>query len=225
MSLSQNYLPKNKNLSDSVGYLKDLNLSLSYFSLMISKKEAERIVREYNIESTLKGYSGPLKDWKGEVSILNYPEIASKVLAEDVVFIMHPGCYCSYGFDVKPSCSRKKYPEYFNRLKSATHSVLGKIPVLIFPEYRYKTETLDFLGVDRDSVILVPTEGRPTSMPCATLRLDILQIEEGLFPNSLYEYAKYGKLWGELRDACLRDLRESLDPPIKIQVIDELTIL
>ena len=183
---------------------------------MISKEESERILREDVTQPPIiNKYSTSLHDWLEDVSILHFPDLASKILTKDALFVVHAGFDCSY--KLKP-WERKKYPEYVEGLRAKVKSVLGKKSVLVWTEYGFKERNIRFLDLDRDSLILVPTDNN-----CPRLKEDLLRMGEDQFYKELSSYVESAELIGEYAGGCVKRVERDCKGLIKINVIENLT--
>jgi hypothetical protein len=186
---------------------------------MISKEEAEKIIEKPISQPPISNFnSTSFYDWLEDVSILNFPEIASKILTEEALFVVHPGAGCFYSLEYLTSGNlTHDYIKYINRVKSEILSTLGKKTVLIWTEIGYKTNTLRFLGLGKDSVILIPTEDS-----YSILMKDIVRMEEKQFYEELSKYVKSAKLLGEQSSGCLKGVERCCNGLIITQKMDSL---
>ena len=183
---------------------------------MISREEAERIMGKPIEQPPISHiYSSSFFDWLEDVSILNFPDIASRILTEEGLFVIHPGFNCSYKLS---SDTLHKYIEYVKRLRTRIKSTLSKKTVLVWVETAYKEQTLRFLNLNRDSVILIPTA---YSIP--KLMLDIVRMEEKQFYRELSKYMKSAGLSGENRYGCVQRVKICCNDFIKTERIKSLT--
>jgi len=188
---------------------------------MISREEAERILEKPApkpsiIDRIRNRFTNTFKDWYGDVPILNYPEIASKVLTEDSLFVVHFG----YHYDYRVKKYRwAKYNGYVKKLKAKLKSVLGKKTVLIWTAFGYKESAIRFLGVDRNSVVLVPTKN--DGLPVIE---NILKMKEDQFYRKLSEYVKTAELTGEYSNCCVPTLGFHCRGLIRTHIITHLSV-
>ena len=186
---------------------------------MISKKHAEKIMgKPIEVPPMLHKYSTAQLDWLDDVPILLFEELASEILTEEILFLMHPGWDCSY--NLTPDMPGR-YVACVKRTRAEIKSVGCKKAILIGANYNCKEQTLRFLHVDRASVILVPTE-----FNYSILKEDILRMGHKQFYDVLSVYVNLAGVGGE--DGCFEGLVKDLEnckPPIKTYTIEGLTYL
>jgi hypothetical protein len=182
---------------------------------MISREKAEEMVGKHLEQPKIGNInSSSLYEWLDDISILNFPEIAAKVLTEESFFIVHPGFYYRLSSN---QCS--DYLKYLDKLRLRTHSDLEKSSVLVWTPLGYKQRTLKLLDLNRDSVILVPTEDFNIS-----LRDDLLRMKQEEFYRILSHYIKFASVVGEGRYGCVEGVREYFSRN-NTQVIEDLTVV
>ena len=184
---------------------------------MISREVAERISnKKITLEKPLHIYSTEQLDWLNYVNILKFPEIASKTLTEEALFVVHPGSSLYYDQELLTDNSNLYY-RYVKRLRTKVKSVLGEKTVLVWTEVTHRKDTLNFLDVGEDSVILVPTINS-----YSLIHEDILGMKKKQFYKELRKYVKSAELMGEQGSGCLKGVEYACTGLIKTQRIKDL---
>jgi len=160
---------------------------------MISREEAEKMLGEPITQPPIKDRKR-YQDWLGDVSILNFPRLARRILTEDAIFLIHFGHTCGYMLDILETrrYERKvRYKAFVKELRTIAPLDVGTKSILAFIPHDHKNEAVNFIGVDRNSLILVPTIG--------TISIgDILRMYDSEFLPKLSQYVKSAHLRGEL---------------------------
>jgi len=184
---------------------------------MINQEDAETISnKKITLEKPLHIYSTDQLDWLNYVNILKFPEIASKILTEEALFVVHPGS--SFYYDQKLLTDNSNlYYRYVKRLRKKVRSFLGKKTVLVWTEAAHRKDTLNFLGLDEDSSILVPTKNSSS-----LVYEDILGMKIENFYKELRKYVKTAELIGEQCYGCLKGVEYACTGLIEIQRIEDL---